>query len=193
MHYQRDRSTGDPLVVERIATTQPTSPAERRTCRVCGVEKPQSEFYQREAGRLRTECRDCWRAKARQWANANPDQKKAQGWRKHLRSYGLTPENYDELLATQDNRCAICRRENPHPQRRMATDHCHATGMVRGVLCTKCNAMLGWVEIVGLDVVREYLSSIPLPILEGFDGQIEGGHAAQPATEPRPEGEGAPR
>ncbi len=56
------------------------------------------------------------------------------------RRYGLSRADYAAMLARQGGRCAICRRK---PKRRLETDHCHSTGKVRGLLCNKCNTMLG--------------------------------------------------
>lgn len=52
--------------------------------------------------------------------------------------YGLAPGEYDELLAAQDGVCAICRRATGKT-RRLAVDHDHDTGEVRGLLCNPCN------------------------------------------------------
>ncbi len=51
--------------------------------------------------------------------------------------YGLTPQDYDTLLQKQDGCCAICRR--PPGKTRLAIDHCHKTGQIRGLLCFRCN------------------------------------------------------
>lgn len=59
--------------------------------------------------------------------------------------YGITPEEYDELLARQDGRCAMCREECA-TGKRLAVDHDHATGAVRGLLCHACNRALGVYE-----------------------------------------------
>jgi hypothetical protein len=56
--------------------------------------------------------------------------------------YGLTPEQYDALLAEQDGKCAICRTDD-WPGRGPHADHDHATRKVRGVLCGNCNNGLG--------------------------------------------------
>ena len=56
------------------------------------------------------------------------------------RDFGITPEEYERLLALQDGRCAICERR-PRA-RRLAVDHDHGTGEVRGLLCTRCNHKL---------------------------------------------------
>jgi hypothetical protein len=52
-------------------------------------------------------------------------------------AYSLAPGQYDELLALQGGRCAICRCL-PESQR-LAVDHDHGTGAVRGLLCIRCN------------------------------------------------------
>lgn len=69
-------------------------------------------------------------------------------WRAHLkRVHGITPERYDALHTAQGGLCAICR----HPEttqrngvtKRLAVDHCHETGNIRGLLCASCNVLLG--------------------------------------------------
>ncbi len=60
-----------------------------------------------------------------------------------LKRYGLTPEAYFELLATQDWKCAICSKEETSTKRLLAVDHDHATGEIRGILCHRCNTALG--------------------------------------------------
>lgn len=57
--------------------------------------------------------------------------------------YGVTPEQYAELLDQQGNRCAICRTDAPGGKGGWHVDHDHATGRVRGLLCHSCNIMLG--------------------------------------------------
>lgn len=58
--------------------------------------------------------------------------------------YGLSELDYDRLLASQSGRCAICKSEEPGGRwDRFAVDHCHETGVVRGLLCIRCNRLLG--------------------------------------------------
>lgn len=59
-----------------------------------------------------------------------------------LKQYGLTPTSYSRLLDYQLGGCAICGRE-PTKRRRLAVDHNHRSGKVRGLLCTRCNVGLG--------------------------------------------------
>jgi hypothetical protein len=76
--------------------------------------------------------------KRRRWA-ADPD-RKAKRRKAKLKSYGLTVEDYDAMLARQDGTCAICLKI---PTRRLCVDHCHDTRIVRKLLCLKCNTGLG--------------------------------------------------
>ena len=67
-----------------------------------------------------------------------------QGVRHRKRKYGLTPEAYADLLASQGNRCAICDKAfNLSVLRSVAIDHDHVTGEVRGALCPLCNVAIG--------------------------------------------------
>lgn len=56
--------------------------------------------------------------------------------------YGMTTEEIDKLLESQGYVCAICRTDKPEG-RGFSVDHDHTTGKVRGILCGKCNSMLG--------------------------------------------------
>ena len=61
----------------------------------------------------------------------------------HLRrKYGITVEQYEEMLASQGGCCAICRRE-PRPDISLHLDHDHQSGQLRGILCFRCNNALG--------------------------------------------------
>ena len=62
----------------------------------------------------------------------------------HLRRrYGITPEDYDGLLAHQQGVCAICGATEPGGRGRFHVDHCHDEGIIRGLLCANCNQGLG--------------------------------------------------
>jgi hypothetical protein len=63
------------------------------------------------------------------------------------REYGMTVEQYEIMLSEQGGLCKICGREETHRHFgkpvRMAVDHCHETGVVRGLLCRNCNVAIG--------------------------------------------------
>lgn len=76
--------------------------------------------------------------------------------------YGLSPEQYAALLALQGGRCAIC-RQRPK-SKRLAVDHDHKTGAVRGLLCGRCNHELLGAGFDSVDVLAaavDYLATPP--------------------------------
>lgn len=60
-------------------------------------------------------------------------------------SYGITPEDYDQMLKKQRGKCAICGLPDPGQKGKkfLCIDHDHKTGKVRGLLCHRCNRGLG--------------------------------------------------
>ena len=73
------------------------------------------------------------------WKEKNPDIP----WKRMIkRVYGITPEQYNEMLSKQGGKCSICGEENPGG-RRLSIDHNHTTGQIRRLLCVKCNAGIG--------------------------------------------------
>lgn len=65
----------------------------------------------------------------------------------NLRQYGIGPGDYQRMLDEQGGVCAICKRpptvDGPQRAKRLHVDHCHATGLVRGLLCSRCNFGIG--------------------------------------------------
>lgn len=65
------------------------------------------------------------------------------------RLYGITLSQYYELLSKNGGKCPICGIDKPYgeeymgPKRYFAVDHDHKTGVVRGVLCHRCNTGIG--------------------------------------------------
>lgn len=81
----------------------------------------------------------------RAYRNARPGYHRHQNLKQR---YGLTPEEYESILFAQNFACAICEVEISHAleyktDRSVAVDHNHDTGEVRGILCSKCNLVLG--------------------------------------------------
>ena len=58
------------------------------------------------------------------------------------RTYGITASDYQALYDFQGGTCALCQRATGKTKR-LAVDHNHATGQVRGLLCGTCNKILG--------------------------------------------------
>jgi len=58
--------------------------------------------------------------------------------------YGITSDDYDRLFLEQKGVCGICKKPSAKPY--LSVDHCHSTGIVRGLLCASCNMFLGKIE-----------------------------------------------
>lgn len=59
--------------------------------------------------------------------------------------FNLTLEQYDKMFEQQNGICATCGQIDI-TGRRLAVDHDHKTGKVRGLLCANCNLLLGRLE-----------------------------------------------
>lgn len=114
-----------------------------KVCRLCGVEKPISEFYfRKDSGHYRSECKECLSKLS------------------SFRDTGWTPEKYEEAYIKQNGRCAICGcKLNSSRYTRFAGDHDHRTGKLRGLLCTNCHTALGLFKdsIERLEMAKRYL------------------------------------
>lgn len=86
---------------------------------------------------------------ARKWADArirNPD---IEYERNLQRNYGISLEEYNQKLIAQNYVCAMCKKPesvvNGYSKtvKRLAVDHCHASGNIRDLLCNRCNTMIG--------------------------------------------------
>lgn len=60
--------------------------------------------------------------------------------RANIESYGITEQDYNDMLAASEGKCAICQKT---PERALNIDHCHETNIVRGLLCWNCNTAIG--------------------------------------------------
>ena len=73
----------------------------------------------------------------------------------NLKQFGLSYSAWQDMVAAQNNRCAVCDKEefgcNAYGRMSLAVDHDHTTGKVRALLCHRCNRALG---LLGDDAVR---------------------------------------
>jgi len=130
----------------------PVSDGVTKKCRNCLETKPVSEFYKNRAERadgLQTVCKSCTKATTYAYRVSTGGKVRVAALRfKHaLKQYRITEAEYNAMLAAQNYVCAIC--EKPETQfvrgaiKRLAVDHCHATGKVRELLCAACNQAIG--------------------------------------------------
>lgn len=113
-----------------------------KKCSGCKQVKPLSQFYKRKIAKdgKNSRCKDCEHKEIYEWRKNNPDIQAEITRRCRLkRMYGITVEQYETLLTKQNNSCAICKRHESEFKTRLAVDHNHKTGAIRGLLCNYCN------------------------------------------------------
>lgn len=138
--------------------------SESKVCTKCENEKPLDEFGRRTPykGRYKDgreyHCRDCRslynkldyqenrdlrlkREKERRASNPEAFQRTKLKCRLKTQ-FGLPVSVYDTMLEQQNGMCAICNSGN-HPNSVFDIDHNHTTGEIRGLLCRRCNRLLG--------------------------------------------------
>ena len=65
--------------------------------------------------------------------------------RKHiLKRHGITVEEYNLMFNKQEGKCAICGNHQDKLKSSLHVDHNHKTNKIRGLLCYKCNSVLGY-------------------------------------------------
>jgi hypothetical protein len=126
-------------------------------CTKCDELKELSEFYKSisKVSGIAPECSSC----TRKFQQTTRTHRSVQNDSLKKR-YGITADEFDRLLKTQNMGCAICKTTNPG-RKNFGVDHNHETGEVRGLLCTKCNTGLGALgdSVKTLESAIEYLKN----------------------------------
>lgn len=139
-----------------------------KICKHCSKEKTFDEFAKRPSRKIgyQSWCRKCmneykkripkYKETRREYDKKNrkkiqmSDRKRNR--KRILEKFGISEQVYDELLIAQDGKCAICKNDETAVdnryglKKRLAVDHNHITGKIRGLLCTKCNSALGFLK-----------------------------------------------
>lgn len=121
---------------------------DEHTCTVCNETKSLDAFTIRRTHRVGkpvSVCNPCKVRYNKQRRQENPERvAEVERRSKFKKNYGITLEDYYTMLENQGNACGICKVQTPGNRTKFfAVDHCHTTGKVRGLLCTKCNRGLG--------------------------------------------------
>jgi hypothetical protein len=132
-----------------------------KICTKCKIEQNEDNFYkdERHLDKLMSSCKECCRRYGRiqyqnnserykiitdRYRKANPERCQI-AQRKRL--YNMSVEEYNNLLRLQDNVCAICGEPETVIRKGrvyvLSVDHNHITNRNRGLLCSRCNRLLG--------------------------------------------------
>lgn len=128
-----------------------------KICKICQIEQNVENFYiSRSLNKeyRKSYCKNCSTKKLAQWRHKNPIKSRnhVKKWQKEnpekyrnsqlKRKYGISIEEYNELLKNQNNVCAICEIHKPL-ELFLCVDHNHKTSKIRGLLCSNCNVAIG--------------------------------------------------
>ena len=129
-----------------------------KKCSGCQKELDESNFYKGYRN-----CKVCHQKIVSKYQDNNKD-KVALGNRKRklFNRYGVTLEQYENMLKAQSGKCKLCGDTDSKNSnsKKLYVDHCHKEGVVRGLLCHKCNVTLGRIRENKnwLKLALEYLS-----------------------------------
>ena len=142
-----------------------------KKCSKCKTEKSISEYSRSPTYKdgYRGQCKPCRRSYNRSYrerpgfTQVKVKVSSEQARRYFIkRKYKKSQAWFDEQIIRQNGKCAICRiEEAKSPHGRLCIDHCHKTGMVRGLICNNCNSGIGFLadSTERLEQAIEYLRS----------------------------------
>ena len=157
-----------------VVLMPPPVSSETSECSDCKRNLLPEEYYWSNRGyRHNRACKACYQIKRRAYqinymatigrAKANARYCPEKRSQSIVKSYGLTLEKYDQILAAQKGGCAICHSKTAKTKRngRFCVDHDHVTEQVRGLLCAACNRGIGLLQDNAeiLDAGAAYLRS----------------------------------
>lgn len=135
----------------RVARNRAATKPCRKQCARCGEIKPSTPQYfaynpgkKDTTGSLRRICRRCMNMGI---------------WERKWAVLGFTRRDYEQMYAEQRGVCAICSQKCTRHGDELSVDHCHSTGVIRGLLCNRCNTAIGRMgdDAVLLKLAAEYL------------------------------------
>lgn len=129
-----------------------------KQCTKCKDLKSEEDFVKRKTGKngLGSWCKPCCNLVIINSKEKKPDRYKNYNL---VYRFGITIEQYSQILEKQENKCKICKRHKNEFTKSLIVDHCHDTGKIRGLLCDNCNRGLGQFKdsIESLNSALEYL------------------------------------
>jgi len=133
---------------------------ETKICAKCGGEKPLDDFWAHPTGKYgrRPRCKECvrkenherylerlaenpdyYKVKSRTWASRCYESYRKWDLKK---KFGISEEDYIRILTSQNGVCGLCGQPMDEGKK-LAVDHDHNTGEIRGILHNRCNMAIG--------------------------------------------------
>jgi len=113
-------------------------------CNYCKLEKDINEFHKKSTNKngYSLRCKECKKLSSVKYYENNKYKIKEYQLKYN---YGLTKEQYEQMLITQDGKCAICNKIFNN-KKAMHVDHNHKTGKIRQLLCQHCNTAIAFLN-----------------------------------------------
>lgn len=142
-----------------------------KLCSVCKQTKDLGAFYSRldRFQQFQSECKECCRIRRAKWWKSESGKLSSRNSKLKAR-FGITLQQYNQLLENQNFKCLICTATESVLGHSLAVDHCHTTGKIRGLLCKSCNIGIGNLKdnIQNLQNAIKYLKNFNISNSENF-------------------------
>lgn len=118
--------------------------ATHKKCPKCGLNKERSEYWNdvSRPDKITAYCKMCKEQITNTHVSKNIEYYKKSRTTKNIQNkYNLSVKDFEKMLKQQNYECKICKKSL---KKYSAIDHNHQTGVIRGVLCRKCNVGLGF-------------------------------------------------
>jgi len=120
-----------------------------KKCTKCKIKKEVQHFPKNSAGHdgFHTTCKECHNLSSKKYRQENKEKVLLSVKAAKLKNrYGISQKEYNDMFVSQNGNCASCGDHQSILPRTLCVDHCHETGMVRGLLCDGCNLSLGRIK-----------------------------------------------
>lgn len=133
-----------------------------KQCTLCKIVRRFEDYRKQPQNRngLQSWCKFCQNASKTRWGQGNKEKVRAYNQARYHRRNDMYKGcrllrhwpgvgwqqalvNYEALFQGQNKTCGICGLKQDQYKKNFSVDHCHKTGLVRGLLCSKCNILLG--------------------------------------------------
>jgi len=123
-----------------------------KLCVKCNKTKGKDFFHENfsRADGLQTYCKECRLDEAKKYFIANRETLRRKAYKNNIKLYwpkltrNEAHKEYLKMAKLQGHKCAICNKKPAN--KRLAIDHDHETGKICGLLCSKCNRALGYLN-----------------------------------------------
>jgi hypothetical protein len=145
-----------------------------KVCTKCKLEQPEDNFYEiKSSGKRHGSCKTCVKKRSKE-----SSEKLGRRHRKNIElqwHYGITIEDYERMMEECNSQCVCGKTKGRSNREALHVDHCHDTGLIRGLLCHSCNRAIGLVNDPQLlRKLADYLESAESRSFKGNGGRASG-------------------